>query len=86
MKNNQKNRNANMQEDEDGFSLNPYDVFINNSTNRHPDLGTIRNITISESDSAKLTMISSEEKRYTNNVTHFPDQVTITGKKKLIAT
>lgn len=82
----QKNRNTNMQEDEDGFSLNPYDIFINKSTNRHPDPGTIRNITISESDTAKLTMISSEEKRYTNNVTHFPDQVTIIYKKKLIAT
>ena len=86
MKNKQKNWNVNNQEDEDGFSLNPYGVFIFDSTNGHQDLSTIRNTTISESGSAKLTMISSKEKRYSNNVTDFPGHETINRKKQLIVT
>jgi hypothetical protein len=86
MKNKQKNWNVNNQEDEDGFSLNPYDIFIYDSTNGNKEFGTNRNTTTSESGYAKLTMISSKEKRCTNKVPPFPNHVTIINKKQLIAT
>ena len=86
MKNKQKNWTVNNQEDEDGFSLNPYDVFIYDSTNGNQEFGTIRNATTSESGSAEFTMTSSKEKQFANNITHFPNHVTTIRKKQLIAT
>lgn len=86
MKNKLNNWVVNNQEDEDGFSLNPFDVFVYESSNGNQDLGTIRNTTVSESGSAELTMKSSKEKRYANNVTHSPNHVTTARKKQLMVT
>lgn len=86
MKNKQKNWNVNNQEDEDGFSLNPYDVFIFYSSSGNWDFSTIRNTTISKSSFAKLTMTSSEEKKFAKNVTHFQGQITTIRNKQIIAT
>ena len=85
MINKQNKWNVNNQEDEDGFSLNPYDIFIYYCTNGNQDFSSNRNTTISESGSAEFTMISSKEKRYANNVTHFPGHETIISKKQLLA-
>ena len=62
MKKKQHSWNANSQEDEDGFNLNPYIVIVYDSTNGQQDFSTASNTTISANGAANLTMISSKEK------------------------
>ena len=57
----QNNLIVNSQEDEDGFSLNPFNVFIYDRTTEHQDLNTIRNAKNSEYGDAKNNMTNSKK-------------------------
>lgn len=63
MENKKNNWKVNSQEDEDGFSLNPYEVFIDDSTNSNQDNHLNINITNSESGIAELIMNNVKVKR-----------------------
>lgn len=71
MKNKLANWNINCQEDEDGFSLNPYEVFIYDSTDGNQDNHLNRNIANSESGHAELRTIATKENRFTNKIGNF---------------
>lgn len=58
----QNNLGLNCQEDEDGFILNPYD-----NTYGNKDSGKTSNTRIVETGSLNFTMISSKQKRKSNN-------------------
>ena len=63
MKKKQNNWVVNKQEDEDGFSLHPYNVIICENTKVKENISSIRNTANSESVSVKFTMISSKVRR-----------------------
>lgn len=77
MKKKLKNWAVNNQEDEDGFSLNQYDVFIADRIKEKPGISSTINSTNSNPVAVKFTMISSKEKRYADKVSHFQDHGSI---------
>lgn len=75
--NKQKNWNTNTQEDEDGFSLNPYVIFNNDATYRNTDISKNSNDRHSATGAAAPGMIAPKDKLNTNEKYHFPSPATI---------
>lgn len=61
---------VNCQEDEDGFNLNPFDVFIDDSTNRNQDHHLNRKTSNSDSGPVEFIMNTTKVKRYANKITN----------------
>lgn len=62
MKNELKKSVVNSQEDEDGFSLNPYEVYIYESANKEEHFNKKKSKMMSGTYVAKLVLISSKER------------------------
>lgn len=70
MKNKQNNWDINSQEDEDGFSLNPYEVFIDDNSNGNQELHSKRITANSEPGAVGCITIATKEKRFANKITN----------------